>query len=302
MIVFFSWFRFLAILFVIESLSKLLITIVKMMGSATTFLFILFFYLVIMGTIAMTLFQESSITYSTPIFALRTVFDAMCGSYSYDISPEYNYYHTVFMIVHIFFSNIFMLNYLVAILSTVYEQMMETGDFTYKCYRYKYIERYNIAFQDQWGYSELVIHPPPINMALAVLLLGIFDKNTMQSTSKMYSMVNFWLENLVLLTYQLIYELLLVPIIYLRVMMNVITLADWPTEATKLLCAWIPGGLFYLLYGVGLDMFYFFKILCDYKQDDDTLLLKQEEDRKQDTIVILKEIVEVLKIILFIIR
>ena len=52
------------------------------------------------------------------------------------------------MMFNIFISSVFLLNYLVAILSTVYEEMMEMGDFAFKCNKYKYIERYNIAFKD----------------------------------------------------------------------------------------------------------------------------------------------------------
>ena len=50
------------------------------------------------------------------------------------------------LVFHLYIANIFLLNYLVAILSTVYSEMSEEGDFYYKYYKYKYIERYNIAF------------------------------------------------------------------------------------------------------------------------------------------------------------
>lgn len=50
------------------------------------------------------------------------------------------------MYFHVYIANIFMLNYLVAILATVYEDMLEQGDFIYKCKKYFYIERYMIAF------------------------------------------------------------------------------------------------------------------------------------------------------------
>jgi hypothetical protein len=41
-------------------------------------------------------------------------------------------------------ANIFMLNYLVAILATIYEIMLEKGDFAYKSNKYMYIERFFI--------------------------------------------------------------------------------------------------------------------------------------------------------------
>jgi hypothetical protein len=41
-----------------------------------------------------------------------------------------------------------MLNYLIAILTTVYEEMLEQGDFAYKSNKYMYIERFFIPLQD----------------------------------------------------------------------------------------------------------------------------------------------------------
>ena len=67
-----------------------------------------------------------------------------------------------------------MLNYLVAILATVYENQMELGEFAYKCNKYWYIERYMIAFQDEWGYTELIVHAPPFNVAQILLLPSVF--------------------------------------------------------------------------------------------------------------------------------
>jgi len=51
-----SWARFIAIMFVVQAVSKLIMTIFKMFGSATTFLFILFVYLVVASCIMMVLF------------------------------------------------------------------------------------------------------------------------------------------------------------------------------------------------------------------------------------------------------
>ena len=187
----------------------------------------------------------------------------MLANYSYAIKEEYEIGYSVFLFIHILFSSVFLLNYLVAILSTVYEDMMKKGNFAFKCNKYKYIERYSIAFQDQWGYSELIVHPPPLNLGLVTLLPSVVDKNVMQSTSKYFSMLNFWIENLVFLMLQLIYELSLVPFIYLRVFINVFKIANF-SELLKLLPFWTVFGLIYLMYGVALDMYYYFKILCDY--------------------------------------
>jgi hypothetical protein len=58
-----------------------------------------------------------------------------------------------------------------------------------------------------------------------------------------------------------------VPFIYFRVFYNVVKLAGF--GGIHLLIGWTFGGIFYLLYGVAIDLFYYMKILCDYKEDDD---------------------------------
>ena len=62
------------------------------------------------------------------------------------ITPDLELEYTYFLYIHIFFSNVFLLNYLVAILGSVYSDMVEVGEFAYSCNRYMFIERYHIAF------------------------------------------------------------------------------------------------------------------------------------------------------------
>lgn len=56
----------------------------------------------------------------------------------------YKQENDVFMVFHIVFSNVFLLNYLIAILATVYNSMLEKGDFAYKSNKYMFIERFYI--------------------------------------------------------------------------------------------------------------------------------------------------------------
>lgn len=65
------------------------------------------------------------------------------GIFFGDDSP-YKLENDLLMIFHILISNVFLLNYLVAILATVYENMLEKGDFAYKSNKYMYIERFYI--------------------------------------------------------------------------------------------------------------------------------------------------------------
>ena len=60
-----------------------------------------------------------------------------------------------------------------------------------------YIERFMIPMKDEWGYAELVVHPPPINYLVIILLPSSFQNAVMKETAEVYSRLIFWLENLV---------------------------------------------------------------------------------------------------------
>ena len=61
------------------------------------------------------------------------------------------------------------MNYLIAILSTTYENMKETGIFRYKVNLYQYRERYMIAFSDK-SYGEIVLHAPPLSYLTLIMI------------------------------------------------------------------------------------------------------------------------------------
>lgn len=83
---------------------------------------------------------------------LETLYSAFIGDYKYISNPNFELSFSILLILHIIISNIFLLNFLVAILSTVYENMMEGGEFAYKRNKYLFIEKYSVALLDKWGY------------------------------------------------------------------------------------------------------------------------------------------------------
>ena len=62
----------------------------------------------------------------------------------------------------------------------------------------------------------------------------------------------------------LIYELFLIPLIYLRLIYNILRVEDNRLNALLLVISWIIIGVFYLIYYLVVDMLYYFKILYDY--------------------------------------
>lgn len=292
-----SWYRFITFLIVLPSMSKLILTLINMVSAAVWFLLLTLIYLAIVTPIFAILFQEDSIVYVDNIAVARTLFDAMLGNYGYSVSGDEKYKHITALILHIFISNIFLLNYLIAILSTVYEVMNEQGQFAYKSFKYKYIERYQKGMENQ-GYSELVVHVPPINY-LAILLLpaAFISQGAMDRAASVFSLIIFWLENVVYyIPMQLITELLLIPFIYLRTIFNIMRVESFCAGLGYSLI-WILIGLPYLICVLLVDMFNYFKVLCDYQMDtfDDTL---EKEDKLQDKIVIYNEVIDTLRAIM----
>ena len=102
----------------------------------------LFAYIFVMIPIFQIMFQEDTVIYAEPLVTARSLFDTMLGNYNNTLPTDDLELHAVFLILHIFISNIFLLNYLIAILSTVYEKAEELGNFAYQSNKYQYIERY----------------------------------------------------------------------------------------------------------------------------------------------------------------
>lgn len=63
--------------------------------------------------------------------SFRTLFDAHMGVFVYH-DEEKILAQSLLLIAYVFFCNILLLNYLIAILTTTYENMKESGIFKYK--------------------------------------------------------------------------------------------------------------------------------------------------------------------------
>ena len=99
----------------------------------------------------------------------QTLFNDAMGVFDYNNMEGRDISHSLLTIFCVFFQNILLLNYLIAILSTTYIKMKESGIFRFKCNLHSYCERYLIAFNEE-GYGEFLVHPPPISYLMAIFL------------------------------------------------------------------------------------------------------------------------------------
>lgn len=107
-----------------------------MIVKAMTFIALTVSYIFLMIPIFQIMFQEDSIFYVDGLVTARSLFDYLLGNYGYPVTGVDETLHMWVVILYIFIANIFLLNYLIAILATVYEEMAPNGEFLYKSNKY----------------------------------------------------------------------------------------------------------------------------------------------------------------------
>jgi hypothetical protein len=78
----------------------------------------------------------------------------------------------------------------------------------------------------------------------------------------------FWFENMFYLLVFILYELVLLPYLYVKVALTVGFVASL-TRLVPMLLFWLCFGPCILLFQLCKDTFYFVKLLCDYMDDED---------------------------------
>jgi hypothetical protein len=86
----------------------------------------------------------------------------MLGNFAPEDYPTRGTTYKICFILFMLLHHIYFLNFLIAILSSVFEESEERGKFAFLSNRYQYIEKLSIPFKDKDGYRELVINPSPI--------------------------------------------------------------------------------------------------------------------------------------------
>jgi hypothetical protein len=86
------------------------------------------------------------------------------------MKEDYEFPHMIIVLFFVFLFNVVLLNFLIAIMSTTYSIMTESGSFLFKVNLYQYCERITIAF-DNPEYGDLILQPPPLCLMTTPLLL-----------------------------------------------------------------------------------------------------------------------------------
>lgn len=129
-----SWLRFFSYFLVMTHISKITLTLFMMLRETLYFLLVLGSYMLLMTTVFATLFRDCRTpdaveSYSSFWVTLRSLIDYFLANYNVKDMGTFTTSHSILYITHVTISNIFLLNYLVAILQSVYEIMIKNGDY-----------------------------------------------------------------------------------------------------------------------------------------------------------------------------
>jgi hypothetical protein len=123
--------------------------------------------------------------------------------------------------IHIYFANVLLQNFIIAILSETYANMRDSGIFRYKVNLFMYCERYIIAFEDE-NYGELVLHPAPTCILLLPVVFLMPTKAVIKPLNKAFSYFLYWIENIFIIIFFAIYEIVLYPIMVIVIGLHLI--------------------------------------------------------------------------------
>jgi hypothetical protein len=233
-----------------------------MIGDTMAFMFIVCCFILIVSSIFTTLYQDvNPDKFGGLAKTARNLFDASIGNYGYDDMGDRELSFSILQIIFVFFGNILLMNYLIAILSTTYENMKQTGIFKYKVNLYQYCERFMIAFEDK-AYGEMVLHPPPVSYASTILLPFVFSSFLMRYISLAFSYMMHWLENIVFVFSFTLFEVSLAPVAYVKVWFNLLLNSMGLLKTIVNCLAWTVLGLPMTVFLLLRDGAFLLWILC----------------------------------------
>jgi len=158
-------------------------------------------------------------------------------------------------------SNVFVVTYLIAMLMTIYKEMLHEGEFAYKYYVNDYVSSIEWVMKDESGLYLMLINPPPLNLFTIFLVFFANKKRKLKKAAKFMSSLIFWVENVFLIFFFFLFQLFVLgPKVYLK-MMSDIGKIQKKGGYWKNLALWISAGGFITLWFSIKDARNFYRIL-----------------------------------------
>ena len=151
--------------------------------------------------------------------SFRSLFDMMVGNYVYVDLGNFEKGYSIMVIIYLMITNVFLLNYMVAVIDAIFEYMLDVGEFKAKRYKfYYYTSKKQIFDLSPDDLDNMVIHPPPYNIFGMIIFFVLPFKTLRKTLSVWVESVVFWIDNIILTVALIFVEILLIPICYFKIM------------------------------------------------------------------------------------
>ena len=110
----------------------------------------------------------------------------------------------------------------------------------------------------------------------------------------------FWVENVLYLFIFIGYEMMLMPVAYVKQLLSVISKSNWKNFIILVPLWLVFGPLICLVIGVIGDTMNFMGVLCDYKLAEEVQRVKVEDEFKKDKVILYNELLDVMRAIMHI--
>jgi len=217
-----NWIRLFSYLYLVPQISKLLITMLQMLQETLLYMFVIFGIICAFAVVFNLRFGETAPElYGNFALSLRNLFDIMTRAYVYVDLGDQNIEHSYFLIVYGTISTIFILNYIIATITTIYKAMMIEGEFHKKAYKYQWIMRFK-RIELREDLAELLLLPPPLNLLLLPSYPFLFCPSLSGPVLKAIRLICFWTENALILLYYSIAFAFKIPFAYFNIIPNIL--------------------------------------------------------------------------------
>ena len=217
-----TWVRSFNYFLLQRNFSRMVMTLYLVISHIVAFTALLMTYIVIASLAFNNVFAlKDPQAYGTMALTIRTMIDITVGNYQYTYYDEKDKVHSVFIMVHGIISFIFLVNFIAAILTSTYRHVIDGGEFSYKCIKYQFFEKYQHGLIQKNGIKEIILHPSPLNLITFFLIPLSINRPLANKLGVIIAKVNFWIENIFYITLFLLYEIALSPYVQIKVFWNI---------------------------------------------------------------------------------
>ena len=172
------------------------------------------------------------------------------------------------------------MNYLVALLSSIYDSMQLEGEHKQLQMRYTFYTKYLRLFAEGIHYendnihhidnlkADSAMHPPPLNLIALLfdLITGPFlwkkDITKKYKFSIFLSISMFWCENIFFIALFFCFHLAIIPVVYCKVFFSFVMKINKKKKVIGFVIIWLFFGFFILIGIAFYDTYNFFRIFC----------------------------------------